>query len=312
MNDGGRIRVLSMFCPWESGGTLLAILLNNHPRLVCNGETFPFGHEPEIRYGCSCGAALIECPFYRDAGSGMRDPRTGHWDRDLFRLLPRLDRSRWRNVVLNSYRHRLPLRDRVIRSLPPYAERLRRFVDAHLDFMRRAMRIECADLYVDGTKNLRRAELLAGCAAVALQAVHFVRDGRGVCYSRLKALKGDTAPRDGDLREFAAEWQGYLALVDLFARRHPQVPLLTIRYEDLCADPAATLARICGFLGMDYDPGMPGPARRPFHVLGNTMRKSAFTGEIREDLRWVEGFSRSQTARLGTLMARELSRFGYV
>ena len=69
-----------MFSNWYSGATLLAILLNNHSELTCNGETFPFKVGDSGIYICSCGKSLLNCAFYKRNASHMLDKKTGDWD----------------------------------------------------------------------------------------------------------------------------------------------------------------------------------------------------------------------------------------
>jgi hypothetical protein len=63
---------------------------------------------------------------------------------------------------------------------------------------------------------------------------------------------------DGDER-VAHAWnpllERYVPAVARFLREKP-VPLLHVRYEELVADPAAELERICAFLGIPFEPGM--------------------------------------------------------
>jgi len=47
----------------------------------------------------------------------------------------------------------------------------------------------------------------------------------------------------------------YVPAIARFLREQP-VPLLHLRYEMLVAEPEAELRRICGFLGLDFEPGM--------------------------------------------------------
>ena len=78
--------------------------------------------------------------------------------------------------------------------------------------------------------------------------------------------------------------------LQIFGLRHldelPERDHTTVRYEDLCRDPAAALERLYAFCGVD-----PARARDPLgdvaeqHLLGNRRRLGAWT-EIRLDDRW--------------------------
>ena len=73
--------------------------------------------------------------------------------------------------------------------------------------------------------------------------IHIVRDPRDVLLS--------LARRGKPLLEAAETWIASTAAIAPH-RRNPR--LLEVRYEDLCREPDATLARICAFLGVPFDP----------------------------------------------------------
>ena len=89
--------------------------------------------------------------------------------------------------------------------------------------------------------------------------IHITRDGRDVCLSQLEK-KGAFFK---DLREFGrlsyantfrrwVEWELHVRAV----LHRPGVPVLHMRYEDLIADPDATLRRITAFLEMPFEAAM--------------------------------------------------------
>jgi len=297
-----------MFCDWNSGGTLLAILLNNHPDLVCNGETFPFGHEKEILYRCSCGERLDACEFYSTAGRSMMTAGTSDWDKGLFRVVPRLSANAQVDRALNSVRVPPAPRELVTRLVPAYAARSRAFRDAHVRFMTDAVRLSGAHVYVDGTKNLRRAELMAGWRGVSLKAIHMVRDGRGVCYSFFRKRETRT---EKQMVTRAESWLAQIGMVDAFSARHPDVPVLTVRYEDLCRDTDNVLGEICEFAGVRFEPRMISAPKGGHHILGNPVRKN-FDGRITEDLRWQDLLPGPILEKVSKVMADGLRRFQYV
>jgi hypothetical protein len=56
-------------------------------------------------------------------------------------------------------------------------------------------------------------------------------------------------------------WQRYVRAIRDSAGRLPRSAFVEIRYEDLCADPEATIRLLCGFLEEDFDRGMLSPNR---------------------------------------------------
>jgi hypothetical protein len=80
--------------------------------------------------------------------------------------------------------------------------------------------------------------------------VILVRDGRDV------ALSVKPLPFGPNNAWAAAQWWARgIRAGDAAQRAHPE-HVLTVRYEDLTADPAAEVARICAFLGLRNDPDM--------------------------------------------------------
>lgn len=80
--------------------------------------------------------------------------------------------------------------------------------------------------------------------------VHLLRDGRDVARSCIgMGWAGNVWHGAERWIEAEALWDGLLARIDPSRR-------MELRYEDLIRAPKHELARVCAFLGTDYDPGM--------------------------------------------------------
>lgn len=88
------------------------------------------------------------------------------------------------------------------------------------------------------------------------QIVNIVRDGRD-CVASLKEMSW----HQRGLHATVASWARAVDDARRAARRLPRGQWHQLRYEDLVADPAGELIRVCSFLGEDYDPAMAFPAR---------------------------------------------------
>lgn len=88
--------------------------------------------------------------------------------------------------------------------------------------------------------------------------VHLVRDGRDAALSFLAMPRGIVTEGWGHPRTpggFACQWRSEVhAAEGLGARVGDRY--LEIRYEELVADAAGTVERICAFAGLDYEPAM--------------------------------------------------------
>jgi hypothetical protein len=103
----------------------------------------------------------------------------------------------------------------------------------------------------DKTPRYMRAMPRIQRALPEARFIHLIRDGRDVALSQAeRALEGE-APA---MAEVAERWRRRIST----ARKHAGEldSYLEVRYEDLVADPDATLRRICEFIELDFDPAM--------------------------------------------------------
>ena len=234
----------------------------------------------------------------------MRLHGASSWDRELFVHVPRFSRNRILRSFLGSWRYESALRDHFISALPGYRRTRDRFMDAQLKFFANARRIAGAPIYLDGTKSVRRAQLFARDGRSDMKALHLIRDGRGFSSSDLKNTPNQTVTAS------VKEWLGYIAQVDRFSKSFPSVPVLVVRYEDLCRSTEKTLRSIYEIIGVPYEQAGAG-IMDGAHILGNRMRK-AFTGTITEDASWKEKLDPGTQALLTSLTKPQLERFGYI
>ena len=83
-----------------------------------------------------------------------------------------------------------------------------------------------------------------------------------------------------------------------------------MRYEDLCADPRATLDRIARFIGVAPASGAFDLGAMEHHIIGNSMRLRGIDG-IRHDERWREQLTSSDLDVIARLAGEASRRFGY-
>lgn len=298
-------KLASLLSNWYSGATLLTILLNEHSAIVSNGETMFFDEHDTRRYDCSCGKFIDECEFYAATTKHMRLPGSAEWDKRLFVQVPGFTRKRILRSLLQSPRFECALRHHVIEAIPLYRGIRDRYLEAQLQFFANARTVSGASVYLDGTKSIRRAQLLARDDRSEMKVLHLVRDGRGFCASYVK----NRHPAPG-WTDAAQAWLNYIGQVERFSRVFPSIPVHLVRYEDLCRSTAHTLGAICRFLGIPYEAPGAG-AKKEAHILGNRMRRT-FNGAIVEDTSWRERLDEPTQARLTSLMRGPLERLGYL
>lgn len=81
--------------------------------------------------------------------------------------------------------------------------------------------------------------------------LHMVRDPRDRYASSVTRWES----RRGGIGAGTAEWLASVHLAEEFQARFPQ-SYLVMRYEDLVTEPEASVARICAFIGEEYEPAM--------------------------------------------------------
>lgn len=126
--------------------------------------------------------------------------------------------------------------------------------------------------------------------------VFLVRDSRGVLASAARVGK--------DLERPLKKHRKWMRRLQRFVDKRPDRSIV-VHYEDLCRDPEAELRRLCGFLGLEFDPLMLRPAERVHHfVHSSASGYLKASNEIRLDERWREELTPSQLAAIEAEMKR--------
>ena len=293
-----------------SGSTLLTFLLGSHPRIATIGE---LGIAPSIReelrpeeYLCSCRTPVRDCGFWQRVAREMK--ARGHdfdvWEADLdFRV----EAGGIADVVLRAVQRGALLetaRDAALHWLPPARRELSRVLARIRSLMDVVTGIKGCDLFLDSSKRPERATLMRRSGSFEdMRIIHLVRDGRAVSWSSMKnlGLGPEAAARSWLADNQASE----------HARRYfPASHWLTLRYEDLCADPLATLQRIYGFLAVPGKNGVHDFRSVGQHIIGNRMRLDS-TSEIRLDESWKQALPAEQRALIERRVGPLNRRYGY-
>lgn len=94
---------------------------------------------------------------------------------------------------------------------------------------------------------------LIHAALPGARLLHVVRDPMDVCFSNWRAFFGDTYAYSYDMAALAAYHRDYRRAM---ARWHAVMPgaILDVPYADLVRQPEATLRKVLGFCGLDFEP----------------------------------------------------------
>jgi hypothetical protein len=295
----------------RSGSTLLDVLVGAHDGFFSSGELSSLWERGLIKgRQCGCGRRVRECPVWtavlQDAYGAVeeharRAPEIFGWQREAVRL-----------------KH--------LRRLLSYDGRgwepIDRYVEVADALYRSIANVSGARVIVDSSKNVQDAAVLRLLPSVDAYLVHLVRDPRAVAHSmqRRVMLQADDAdpvkmPRSSSASS-AAGWLRVNLAAEIVRRRYAPGRSMRVRYEDLAADPRATLASIARFVGeepkgLEFVDANTVVLHGNHTVWGNSSRFRTGRIEIRADQEWTDklrGFTRVAPTALALPL---LARYGY-
>lgn len=251
-----------------SGSTLLAFLMNTHPKIFTVSEMIGWDFDDGEDFRCSCGEPLDRCTFFTRVaqafatnGLPFRINRFG----TAFQIAASERINRYLTTNLPRCRHSFleRLRDGLVWHLPVLGERLRRIGRANRVFVETALQYSGASVFADVSKEPHRIRHLARVPELDLSLLYLVRDIRGVVVSNMRE-------RANDVRTAARIWlwdqHDILRILQEYPGFH------TLYYENLCKDVDGELSSLHNFLGLDHVP-YPGNFKGgEHHILGNSMR----------------------------------------
>jgi hypothetical protein len=280
----------------HSGSTLLDMVMGSHSRVESLGEISFLSQNLAINLKCSCGSPVRECEVWRKV-IGKLSARLGD---DIMSHPYRLDMGPYtRAFVTIDHSHQTPLfllTRKFMLGLEYLRQRFNwRFLGLPLRSVDRALEnnflvydavreVLGADIVVDSSKSYLKAVGLYRQNPQDVRIILLTRDGRGVLYSNMRRQR----PRGESVRGWVNQ---YSRALPLFRRHVNPSHTLQVKYEDLAADPPRELARICGFLGISYEPGMLNFASVAHHSTDGNDIRFLRNSEIRLDTRWRQNLS---------------------
>lgn len=266
----------------HSGSTLLDIVIGTIPRVISTGEctylpwqifrrgeSDPNAAKEDV---CSCLKSFYECPEWNSVINYLNN-RLGF---DLYK-----DPYKFRITLLKPYQYngKQQSLDRLILGL--YVRCIQR---KYLRFVSHLLGLSCknivknnwllfdaigkvrgAEYVVDSSKDFSRMHLLHSMRKSDVSLILLIRDVRGVVASAVK--------RGEDPLEAAQAWKFFYICVVKALRWINDLPIIKVRYENLCENPIKQRKIIAKFLGLP-DPGEQMSINTHDHhlVAGNPMR----------------------------------------
>lgn len=303
-----RLPVVFVAGSGHTGSTLLALVLDSHPEIVCIGES---SIKPKIvRRGaalqqpCSCGALVASCPFWNAVFERVRTE--GH----------DFGPDRW----TNDYRFRHPAAQRVLSRacgsrpgrafvrwaadhFPVYSRGVHRADAVNIALIRALLATSGARVFADTSKRMWRLVHLMRLSELDVKLVLLVRDVRGYAAS---AKRREGIPVHNAARTWLRDQR---SAMEVASRIEPH-RVLRLRYEDLCGRTEHAQRELWSFCGVAAAETRTTIDANRHHVLGNAMRLG---GEmpIRLDDRWRTALEPGEVERT-LAVAGELNRaLGY-
>jgi sulfotransferase family protein len=297
----------------RSGTTLLDAVLGEPEGMVSTGELHYLWRGLVEGWNCGCGEPLRDCPVWSTIREEVAAGGLSRW-----RELDAIQRAqvRSRPIRLLRLRHRLAAQrpaSAAELALADYRDTLARLYRAIGDVMG-------AEVIVDSSKGAHDAIVLAGIAGLPSALVHMVRDPRAVAHSWTVRLANPALP-GGHLEQApppvtAARWLAWNAAIESVVRPAFRPRFRTLRYEDLCADPAASIASIYEMIGRtDVAPAV-GPdgemeLTRGHSIAGDPRLAARGRTRIEATSTWRSEMGPAAKAAVSAITLPMLGRYGY-
>lgn len=278
-HGAARPLLLYILSPSYSGSTLLTYLLAQHPRIATIGELKATGMGDVSRYACSCGELITRCAFWARVTEQCRR-RGVEFSVDAFGTSLRSPNGVTDVLLRTRVRGRWFERARalLLDTLPRCRAEITALVRRNFELSRVICELQDRDVFLDGSKDAPRLLHFARSGLWRVRTIFLTRDGRGVVNS-LKTRKNLSVDRAAE--DWVTTIRENLSTVRLLDPRE----VITVRYEELCANPDGTLARVWDWLGIGHPPLGQDFRAGDFHILGNEMRLRR-SAEIKLDERW--------------------------
>jgi hypothetical protein len=249
--------LLYIFGSGRSGSTLVSMLLGAHPQVLALGELSTLVTRVDPTAGTLPNGQSFR-PEVRRFWQRVREcyEATGHAWAAVDLTHPRLRQAvRWSPAQIDAWARRTEL---IIDCARQHAPR---------------------SVVADSTKEPARVVLLARSGLFRLRVLHLMRDGRAVAQSYVRRWNRFGAG--------VRNWMLASMTAPALRRQVGRDCWMRLRYEDFARDPIAALARVCAFVGLEYDPVMLKFHGYPYLGLRGNPNTLAGTEEaIRLDERW--------------------------
>lgn len=269
----------------HSGSTLLDMMLGSHSTAESVGELIHLPMDMALNNDCACGSAMRDCILWPEVMRRMGvDPIGDPYALNLGYAIAKVGDSKRTSLLHRAFtRPRIAMKYYQLRYGLSFLDALTpgftQGISNTLAVYDHVRMLTDKSVIVDSTKHYVRATSIYLAQPTTTRIVLLVRDGRGVFYSGLKRGFG----RDYSLRAWNNHYKRALELLD---RHVPESHRILVHYEDMVTQTERTLSKLCGFLGMDFEPSMLDFRAVTHHNVNGNDMKFTSTSELRLDEIW--------------------------
>jgi len=297
----------------RSGSTLLDQLLGANPSIMSLGEVHHLTaysmndrsvYDPVHPLVCSCGDPVTSCEF---------------WLRVEARLGRPISSLRLRFRLFDRRRHKYAAKRFTKRTVSRILVRYPRLISTSLFWVIMASRKLAFDSFalfdavfkassvsylVDSSKSPRRLRVLYDSQPQRMVVIMLARNYKGTVHSKMK--------RGKNLEEAVDSWASRMYVMKKTVEDIPEAQVIRVRYEDLCANPADELRRICDRLDIEFSETMLArPSRDVHHVGGSPSKFDPDRKGIAIDESYLSAFSDEQLQQMHAVANEAAQEWGY-
>jgi hypothetical protein len=304
-------RIVCIIGSGRSGSTILDIILGNHPNIEGVGALSKLPRSGWIRDDhrrCSCGSPIHECPFWSAVHDRWIDAVGANGLTRYIRLQARYEHSskRWGRVLLEERRPSAAFSEYASMTAALYAS---------------IRDVSGKPVILDSSKKPIRAYALIATRAMDVRVLHMVRDGRGVVWSRLKALSKDVEGGVPTSQPSTPPWRTTLHWIqanlesECVARRAGGPNSTRVDYESLVGAPGDLLRRISPAVGEELTELIgvvrDGGALHAGHRVGGNRMRFSSSLRLRPDLAWMQELPPDDSRTFWRMAGWLARRYGY-
>lgn len=287
------------------GSTLLTTLLGRHSQIATVGE-LKVTAIPDIQtYLCSCGERMLDCEFWKDVQKSCARRQVELDLRDFnthFRgngwLSDRLIRSGVRSTGWEA------LRSAGLGIFRPAGNHLSSLLNRNSAIMDAVCETQKKAHFLDGSKDPVRLMHFARSGLFDIRAIHLVRDGRAIVASLNK--------RNPNTSHNVLSWRAKSLECEWAKSQLKESKLLTLRYEDMCADLPGTLRNLFQFMEIpdESEACLDDTPHACRHIMGHDSRLSSVREvKVRKD--WTSLLTESELQLFEKTEGDLNKRYGY-